>query len=273
MLGFVLIKYCGQLDEAEAILLQGLEKFPDDVPIGMQYARAADYRRDWSEALRRWDALIVRFPSDPAVIEGRGETLARKQLREIDGVGETPASAWDNKGRGHTERENYKDLLMQFESIGENCEFGLVQRHFGAEPLGLLRWVSLAPEALCLALENEFEGLDDAQDLKVELVGPEYHMLESRYQMRMHTFIVRSEYSGTLEQLHAQLHRRLKYLKNKFLEDLRAGEKTLVWQSGVGSILSDETVLRLYNAVSAYGDSALVVVRRHDRVQFPLLTG
>jgi hypothetical protein len=34
-----------------------------------------------------------------------------------------------------------------FENLGGNCEFGLVQRHFGAEPLSLLRWTATPPEA------------------------------------------------------------------------------------------------------------------------------
>lgn len=32
------------------------------------------------------------------------------------------------------------EILGQFESLGDNCEFGLVQRIGGIEPLGLLRF-------------------------------------------------------------------------------------------------------------------------------------
>ena len=32
------------------------------------------------------------------------------------------------------------ELLLQFEPIGDNCEFGLMQQYFGAEPLSLLRF-------------------------------------------------------------------------------------------------------------------------------------
>jgi hypothetical protein len=153
---------------------------------------------------------------------------------------------------------------MQFESLGENCEFGLVQRHFGVEPLGLLKWVSLAPESLCLALEERFEGLEDPEDLELKIIGSEYHTYGTRYQMQMHTFIVESEYKGSSTQLRAQLFRRLRYLKAKLLDDLRSAEKILVWQSGVGSHLSEETVLRMHRAILDYGDNILLVVRRHD---------
>jgi tetratricopeptide (TPR) repeat protein len=265
-LGFVLTKYLGRIDEAEALLLTGMERFPDDITIACQYARAADYRQDWDEALRRWDALVARWPKDQSVLRERGETVARRGLIEIsdpEGIAAPAVTHQSIEGRSQVKTEE-GNLLLQFESLGENCEFGLVQRHFGIEPLGLLRWVSLAPESLCLALEERFVGLDDPQDLEVKLIGPEYHMYGNRYQMRMHTCIVKSEYKGSPEQLREQLFRRLRYLKDKLLVDLRSAEKILVWQSGLGSKLSEETVYRMQHAVLNYGDNTLLIVRRHD---------
>ena len=32
------------------------------------------------------------------------------------------------------------DLVLDFESVGDNCELGIFQRRVGAEPLGLLRF-------------------------------------------------------------------------------------------------------------------------------------
>ena len=49
--------------------------------------------------------------------------------------------------------EDARAIVTQFESLGgtgHGCEFGLFQRHFGAEPLGLLRWADLSPELLPL---------------------------------------------------------------------------------------------------------------------------
>lgn len=265
MLGFVLSKFLNRTEEAEVVLQEGMKRFPEDVAIAREHARAADYRNDWAEALRRWDALIERWPEDRSLTKGRGETEARQRLTEID-------HAHDDRSthlvhvlpRPSPEPTREGNLLLRFESLGENCEFGLVQRHFGVEPLGLLRWVALAPEDLCLALEEQFQGLDDPADMEVRLVGPEYHMYGKRYRMRMHTYIVESEYKGTVAQLHAQLFRRIRYLKEKFLEDLRAAEKLLLWQSGVGSVIGDETVLRMRDAVRSYGRNTLVVIRRDN---------
>ncbi len=46
------------------------------------------------------------------------------------------------------EQITLQDLMLQFESLGQNCEFGLVQRRAGADPLGLLRFDS-APCPAC----------------------------------------------------------------------------------------------------------------------------
>jgi len=35
------------------------------------------------------------------------------------------------------------DLVQRFESLGDNCEFGMVQRYAGAEPLSLFRFIVL----------------------------------------------------------------------------------------------------------------------------------
>jgi hypothetical protein len=210
--------------------------------------------------------LIGRWPNDQSILEGRGETMARQHLMEIDSRPAISAPSTVSQSLRTSTQKGAQEgrVLMQFESIGENCEFGLVQRHFGVEPLGLLRWVSLAPDALCLALEERFEALDDVDDLEIRLIGPEYHAVGRRYRMQMHTHIVESEYKGSATQLKAQMFRRLRYLKDKLIADLTAAEKILVWQSGVGSSLSEDTVLRMHRAILAYGNNTVLVVRRHD---------
>jgi tetratricopeptide (TPR) repeat protein len=264
MLGFVLMRYLGQLDEAEAILTDGMRRFPNDMDVATQHARVADFRQDWPEAMRRWDALGTRWPTAQAVLEGRGETEARLRFSEIENADFAPPQTPSLEPVPQTEAEIERNLFMRFESLGENCEFGLAQRHFGAEPLGLLRWMASTPDQLCLALENEFEGFDDRENFEVKLSGPEYFLYEKRYQMEMHTFILKSEYQGTLEQLQDQLSRRMRYLKRKFLDDLRAAEKVLVWQTGMGSSLSDETVSRMHRAIRSFGNNTLMVIRRHN---------
>jgi predicted Zn-dependent protease len=44
----------GRLDEAEALIGRGVQKFPDDFNLHMRYAQTATRRLDWSEGLQRW---------------------------------------------------------------------------------------------------------------------------------------------------------------------------------------------------------------------------
>src|SRR5260221_3025006 len=60
-------------------------------------------------------------------------------------------------------------LMMQFESLGENCEFGLVQRRCGAEPLGLLRFASAPLPVLLAGLRARFEGLGDPGEIDIQI--------------------------------------------------------------------------------------------------------
>ena len=222
--------------------------------------------------MRRWDALLLQWPGAQAAVDGRGETETRRRLSEVE-MPDASGPPSDDGAIPQTEAETARHVFMQFESLGENCEVGLAQRHFGAEPLGLLRWMASSPDQLCLALEHEFAGLDDGENFEVKLVGPEYFLYEKLYRMEMHTFILKSEYQGTPQQLHNQMTQRMRYLKRKLIDDLRAAEKVFVWQSGMGSSLSDETIARMHRAIQLYGRNTLLVIRRHgDPTRSPHVT-
>jgi hypothetical protein len=53
-----------------------------------------------------------------------------------------------------------RDIAARCESIGRNCEFGLVQRNLNLEPVSLLRWAgSETPAGLIDGLHHDFAGL------------------------------------------------------------------------------------------------------------------
>ena len=60
-----------------------------------------------------------------------------------------------------------RDLMMGFESLGDDCEFGFAQRGSGAEPLSLLRFGGIRLHRLHEALETRFAGIDDPANLAV----------------------------------------------------------------------------------------------------------
>jgi hypothetical protein len=61
------------------------------------------------------------------------------------------------------------ELMLKFESLGQNCEFGFVQRSCHAEPNDLLRFASAPLPSLLAALQASFNGMGDPESLQVKL--------------------------------------------------------------------------------------------------------
>jgi hypothetical protein len=120
-------------------------------------------------------------------------------------------------------------LMQRFEGLGGTCEFGLVQRHFGAEPLGLFRWVTLASDHLREAIATSLAGIGDAEFTRMR-VSPanEFSSVDTRYGLAMHTFIRNA--GQDRQALLTQLQRRMRFLRGKLLEDMQAGEKIFVYR-------------------------------------------
>jgi hypothetical protein len=130
-------------------------------------------------------------------------------------------------------------LMSSFESIGVDCEFGFVQRHFGIEPLGLLRFAGTGFLSNLLRLfETDFAGLGDpgsltasARDTEIyrpgdtPLVVNEYFIHDDKLIFSFHTW--RGPADVSEEQSRAENETKLRFLKRKLLEELEDGEK--IW--------------------------------------------
>ena len=88
------------------------------------------------------------------------------------------------KGQTFLEPEEPKELLKHFEGLGENCEFGLMQRYFGIEPISLFRWVSISLTDLANAVENGLEGIGGRGQTVIGVWGHEYFVSDTRYNFR-----------------------------------------------------------------------------------------
>ena len=132
----------------------------------------------------------------------------------------------------HADGKPIDELMLAFESLGDNCEFGLVQRHAGVEPLGLLRFAGMSLGNLVAALGRRFEGLGNVATVTVYPTGDvghrEFMVHETSLDTRYHTFI--SEHEIDAEELRAREAKRLGFLRRKLLDDLAAGEKIWVWR-------------------------------------------
>jgi hypothetical protein len=149
-----------------------------------------------------------------------------------------------------------RELMMQFESLGENCEFGIVQRAHKAEPLGLFRWASAPLKAVIAALDARFDRLGDSQCLRIRLANGEYMADETRYRLTYHTFAKEGEISA--EALHEREYKRLRYLAAKLVEDLEESKKIFVCKRD--RALSQDEIAPLFRALRAYGPNALLWV-------------
>jgi hypothetical protein len=163
-------------------------------------------------------------------------------------------------------------LVAQFESLGDSCEFGLVQRQAGAEPLGLLRFAGFTGpadrrlEELIAALDRGFEGLGEPDTVNVSMQGPadhrEYIVRESAYGLMYHTFLGPTDIDQA--RLHTNESIRLRFLRRKLFADLVTADKIFVWKSNFPTELA--RVQHLLAALRRHGPARLLWVRAVDTV-------
>lgn len=156
----------------------------------------------------------------------------------------------------------FAPLLTRFESLGENCEFGLVQRRCGIEPLGLLRFSSTPLSPLLQALRGRFAGMGQPDTIEIEVAasGREYMVFDRRYGFRYHAWVKLGEMAP--EAIHAREVRRLPFLIRKLVEDLTEGEKIFIFHGM--QPLAEREARELADAMRAYGPGTLLWVELAD---------
>lgn len=150
-------------------------------------------------------------------------------------------------------------IALKFESLGENCEFGLFQRRCDVEPLGLLRFSSTFPRNLIRGIENGFENLGEVDTIEPRLEGgprKEYMIHEKKYGLVYHTFVYEGQRSPW--QMREQESARLKFLRRKFMEELAAGEKIFVYK--FNGAMTKEEILPLHMALNRGGPATMLWV-------------
>ena len=162
------------------------------------------------------------------------------------------------------------DLMLSFESLGDNCEFGLVQRHAGVEPLGLLRFngffvsPELRLEKLIAAMQCRFDGLGAPGTIAVFPDGVpgqrELIARESAYGLLYHTGVPEGQVEPEVQVEREAT--RLGFLRRKFLDDLATGEKIWVWKS-VAETRRDQ-IQPLLETLRCWGPNILLWVVEAD---------
>jgi hypothetical protein len=132
------------------------------------------------------------------------------------------------------------DLVKRFFSLGDNCEFGIVQRKAGAEPLGLFRFNLTRIESIIAGLKVSFADLAEPGNLLVDFEHGEWFVRETTYKFLYHTFNTDQHFDR--QRLVSQQTNYLRFLARGFLEGLKDGEHIYVRRA---TSTEDEASIRL----------------------------
>jgi hypothetical protein len=183
---------------------------------------------------------------------GRNNGIAAAQLE--------PLLHFIRAGRheGRSPQQPADALFDSFQSLGADCEFAFVQRHFGSDNLNLLRFASGPLKGLVTALEQRFAALLAPQSWQIDVMDGEYHILVPAYGMRFHTDVPTKFLEA--HKILAHEGRRLGYLRRKFLEDLEESAKTFVYKRFESERLSEAAVRPLLDSLRRFGPHRLLWV-------------
>jgi hypothetical protein len=146
-------------------------------------------------------------------------------------------------------------LMLKFQSLGDNCQFGFVQRHFGAEPMGLLRFAGIPN--LTGAIEAGLEGLGTDGSIRYSLSNDnEYLIDETQYGIFYHTFRYADKVPA--EQVIAENLVALQLLRRKFIQDMEHAET--IWVRRCSYYHDISQIFSLHMAMRAYGPNKLLWV-------------
>jgi len=151
------------------------------------------------------------------------------------------------------------ELLRDFESLGENCEFGIAQRKVDLEVLGLFRFGFVSVESLLRGFADDFAAIASPDAVTVSANGdkrPEYSLAVAAYGMRWHTFVYADQ--ADAETTRRQQATKLVFMRRKFLEALRASRKIFVLKRQ--QPLTEAEVLAVWEAINRTGRNTLLYV-------------
>jgi tetratricopeptide (TPR) repeat protein len=268
------LRMAGRPDEAEKLATEGLARFPDDTELLVEHIWAAVVREDWPAAEERLQKVRVDKPREYeqrqqgfSAIEERIRTRTAPLPPVPPGSkGATPVSAALDPEEIDDGEDDMSpgELVLGFESIGERCDFGSVQRQFGVEPLGLLRFAFSPMESLLAGLKDRFEVVGTPEDTAFAHYADETILRMEKYNLVFHTFDyqISRESAERQEAFFQQQRRRLQFLKQKLIDDLEEQEK--IWVYASGNFVSDDDAARLFAALRGYGPNSLLYVRPAD---------
>ena len=198
---------------------------------------------------------VLDLPAARIRIEMEGDQVYEAAIGQILHIPDT---------RSFSKEEH--DLVMGFESMGDNCEFGLVQRLVGSERLSLLRYAGVGNiENLARAIANGFNGFGEQNDIVISQHGNEWVANAFGPSLAFHTG--RSVDSIGADRILQEETRKLTFMAQKLIGDLESATKIFVYR-----VLRDERggadgtrgMEELYAAMQHHGLARLLWVNVAD---------
>jgi hypothetical protein len=156
-------------------------------------------------------------------------------------------------------------LTLCFEGMGHNCEFGLLQRHLGAEPIGLLRFAGITLDNLVGGLRRGFVGVGDEVVVRTHPAHggtEEFLVYDDRYRIGLHSF--RTTQEATAEEVRVEHRQRLHFARRQFQRWLATGERLFLFQRP-GQITRAHALV-VANLLQGFGPNALLYVDNDPRL-------
>lgn len=177
-----------------------------------------------------------------------------------------PIGALFERPQGSTFSADDAKLIMSFESIGDSCEFGLVQRMVGQERLGLLRYAGVGDVfRLANGIASGLGIFEEPDCIDVTQLGSEWIAAVPGLNVNFHTG--RSVSTISLEEIRQQEGRKLAFMAQKFIEDCEAGNKIFVYRvhrDARGGADGTRGMEELYAALRRHGPAKLLWVNVED---------
>ena len=280
----------GQAALADRMLWLATRAMPTNPALRVAYCRHAEARGDWVQAGSRWGMLRRQQPRRIETHLGylhamlqlgrfvevqRGVAAAREVLGaapELDDIlARAIAAQHDAGGANRIAVEpvlaetpeqigEIKKLLTGFESLGSTCEFGMLQRQFGAEPLGLMRFAGASFRTITLLLRTRFEGLGRIEQSEVTPAHGAYMLRHKPSGFSSHTGIKLDVEPDRAAVLRDQC-RHTEFLRKKLIKDLEQAHKICVYRK---PDLTSEEAVAIYEGLQEFGPNMLLGVRLHD---------
>jgi hypothetical protein len=155
--------------------------------------------------------------------------------------------------------EEYRQLMLRYCSLGENCEFGQAQRIFGAEPLDLFRWSTTGLAALIEMLNDRFASLSDPSQIEVVPAGREYMVTHRGYGCWWHGGWTTTD-ELTVASVYERECERLPWLAEKLLAEIADASRIFVVKRE--HPIPQHIASELLSAMHTYGPATLLVVEQ-----------